>query len=200
MKEINPDNIQRADILLVHTKYSPISWLIRKFTKSYWNHVGLFISKDDQWPKWVIEALGDGVVGRPFEIKYIKVMRDDDGNIVEVKQSKKYDIAIVRVKNITYEQRKQIATKAYQWALEERSYDYILLILGMILHLITYRKWRPAFMNAKYSFICSEVIATAYKKIANVDFGKDTAAGYITPADIGFSCDKNKDIEIIMSN
>ena len=70
---IDPDKIKRGDILLVHTKRSLTSWLIRKFTRSYWNHVGLFVSKDNQWPKWVIEALGEGIVGRPFELKYIKV-------------------------------------------------------------------------------------------------------------------------------
>ena len=50
---IDLDKIKRGDILLVHTKRSLTSWLIRKFTRSYWNHVGLFVSKDDQWPKWV---------------------------------------------------------------------------------------------------------------------------------------------------
>lgn len=61
----------------MHTKFSLTSKIIRRFTNSYWNHVALFISKDEQWPKWVIEAVGGGVVGSPFELKYIKIIRDD---------------------------------------------------------------------------------------------------------------------------
>jgi len=37
VRPIDPDKIERGDILLVHTKRSFISFLIRKFTKSYWN-------------------------------------------------------------------------------------------------------------------------------------------------------------------
>ena len=197
---INPDKIKRGDILLVHTKRSFISWLIRKFTKSYWNHVGLFVSKDNQWPKWVIEALGEGIVGRPFELKYVKVLRGDRGKVLEINPSKKFRVAIVRVKDLTYEQRKQISNKAYQWALEERRYDYLLLIIGMVLHLLTFRILKPSWLNIKTRFICSELIATAFNEIAGITFGKYTASGYVTPADIAREAQTNEKIEIVMSN
>lgn len=197
---IDPDKIKRADILLVHTKHSFISWLIRKFTKSDWNHVGLFISKDDQWPKWVIEALNPGVVGRPFELKYVKVLRDDNGKIIQIDPSKKYRIAIVRVKDLSYEQCKKITTKAYHWALEEKGYDFLLLIVGIVLHLLTFRRWRPQWLNVKNKFICSELIAVVFKKVAGVDFAKHADTGYVTPADIYRSAETQKDIEIVMNN
>jgi hypothetical protein len=199
-KTIDPDKIKRGDILLVHTRRSFISSLIRKFTKSYWNHVGVFVSKDNQWPKWVIEALPGGIVGRPFELKYVKVIRGDRGRVLEIKPSKKFRIAIARAKDLSYDQRKQISNKAYQWALEERGYDFLLLILGMILHLITFRAFKPRWLNIKSRFICSELIATAFYEIANIAFGKHTASGYITPADIGIAAQTNKKLEIVMSN
>ena len=33
--------LKRVDVVLVHTRRSPISWAIRFGTKSYWNHVAL---------------------------------------------------------------------------------------------------------------------------------------------------------------
>lgn len=197
---IEPDKIRRADILLVHARGSLISFFIRKFTRSYWNHVGLFVSKDDHWPKWVIEAVGGGVVGRPFELKYIKVIRDDDGKILSFKHSRRYRIAIVRVKDLNHEQRKQIAARAYQWAIEERRYDYILLIFGMVLHLLSFRKWYPGWLNVKSRFICSELIAEAFKKVAGFEFSRFTAAGYVTPADIGSCALSKEEVEFVMTN
>ena len=197
---IDPDKIKRGDILLVHTKRSLISWLIRKFTKSYWNHVGLFVSKDNQWPKWVIEALGEGIVGRPFELKYVKVIRGNRGKVIEINPSKKFRVAIIRVKDLTYEQRKKICNKAYQWALEERRYDYLLLIIGMVLHLLTFRILKPGWLNIKTRFICSELIATAFNEIAGITFGKYTASGYVTPGDIAKAAYTGEKMEIVMSN
>ena len=199
-KTIDPDKIKRGDILLVHTHRCFISFLIRKFTKSYWNHSGVFASKDDQWPKWVIEALPGGIVGRPFELKYVKVIRGDEGQILEIKPSKKFCIAIVRAKGLSYEQCKQISNKAYQWALEDRGYDFLLLILGMILHLLSFRKFKPRWVNVKTRFICSELIDTAFNEIAGIAFGKHAATGYVTPADIGATAQTNQKIEIVMTN
>ena len=197
---IDPDKIKRGDILLVHTHRSFISFLIRKFTKSYWNHVGVFVSKDDQWPKWVIEALPGGIVGRPFELKYMKVTRGDGGKVLEIKPSKKFHIAVARAKDLNYDQRKQISSTAYQWALEDRGYDFLLLILGMILHLLTFRAFRPGWLNIKSRFICSELIDTAFNEIAGIAFGKYTATGYVTPADIGNAAETSKELEIVMTN
>jgi signal peptidase I len=200
LKTIDPDKIKRGDILLVHTHRSFISFLIRKFTRSYWNHVGVFVSKDDQWPKWVIEALPGGIVGRPFELKYVKAIRGDMGDVIEIKPSKKFNVAIARAKDLSYEQGKHISSKAYQWALEDRGYDFLLLILGMILHLITFRRFRPGWLNIKSRFICSELIDTAFNEIAGITFGKHTATGYVTPADISIAAETKEELEIVMSN
>lgn len=199
-KTIDPDKIKRGDILLVHTHRSFIPFLIRKFTRSYWNHVGVFVSKDDQWPKWVIEALPGGIVGRPFELKYMKIIREDRGEVIKINPSKKFHIAIARAKGLNYEQRKQISSKAYQWAIEDRGYDFLLVIFGMILHLLTFRRFRPGWLNIKSRFICSEMIDTAFNEIAGIAFGKHTATGYVTPADIGIAAETKEELEIVMSN
>lgn len=197
MTVINPDKIRRADILLVHTKGSFISKLIQEFTRSYWNHVALFISKDEQWPKWVIEAIGGGVVGTPFELKYIKVIRDDEGEILELKPSRKFEVAIVRVKNLTYDERRRVSARAYHWAFEERKYDYLLLFLGMVLHLLSFRKFYPKWLNSKNRFVCSELVAEAFYREAGVEFSKFTVGRYVTPADIAFSAERREDMELI---
>ncbi len=194
------DKIERGDILLVHTNGCFISWVIRVFTKSYWDHVGLFVSKKGQWPKWIIEALPEGVVGRPFELKYLKVVRGERGRILKITPSAKYRIAVVRVKNLDHRQRKQITNRAYQWAIEERGYDFILLTLGMLFHLLTFRKISPGWLNIKSRFICSELIGAVFSETAGIAFGKNTASGFITPADIARSAQSRDDIEIIMSN
>lgn len=35
------EQIRRGDIILFYYKYDPIAWLIRTFTKSKWNHIGV---------------------------------------------------------------------------------------------------------------------------------------------------------------
>jgi hypothetical protein len=70
----------------------------------------------------------------------------------------------------------------------------------MILHLLTFRAFKPGWLNIKSRFICSELIATAFNEIAGVSFGKYTASGYVTPADIGQAALDNEKLEIIMSN
>ncbi len=198
---INPDKILRADILLVHTNYSLISKIIRKFSKSYWNHCGLFVSKDDQWPKWIIESVKkQGVVGSPFELKYLKVIRDDDGRMLEIKPSRKYNIAIVRVKGLTYQQRRRVSARAYHWAIEERKYDYLLFILGMIIHLMTFRRFYPKWLRSATRFTCSELIASAFYKEADFKFSKYTECGYVTPADIAKTAKEKDNVEIVMTN
>jgi hypothetical protein len=70
----------------------------------------------------------------------------------------------------------------------------------MILHLLTFRILKPRWLNIKTRFICSELIAIAFNEIAGIAFGKYTASGYVTPADIGKAALDNEKIEIVMSN
>jgi len=197
---INPDQIQQSDILLVHDRQGMMGWLIRKFTRSYWNHAALFVSKDGLWPKWVIEAQPGGVIGSPFELKYTKTIRDDNGQIIETKPAPQFHIAIARAKNLTAQQRKDIATSTYKFALQDTGYDYLLLILGMILHLLTWRRWHPSWLNRKGRFICSELVAAAYTATAAIEFGRHTSSGYVTPGDIAASCAAGGYFEIVMQN
>jgi len=149
----------------------------------------------------MIESIkGQGAVGSLFELKYLKVIRDDNGKILKIKPSKKYEIAIVRVKNLSFEKRKKISARAYHWAIEERKYDYMLLIFGMVLHFLSFRKFYPEWLKAQNKFICSELIAKAFYDIAGVEFSKYTAGGYVTPADIASSAKEKESIEIIMTN
>lgn len=120
--------------------------------------------------------------------------------ILRVKPSKKYEIAVVHVKNLTYEQKKRGSAKAYHWAFEGRKYDYLLLILGMLLHLLTFHYYHPKLLKHKNRFICSKLISDAFYKEAGVEFSKHTPAGYVTPGDIAETAKRKNNVEIVMSN
>lgn len=79
-------NLQSGDILLVHTKGSLLSAIIRKLTKSYWNHSALVLTNFSHLQEYkttiVIEAQDDGVIAH---------------RIGAFLDPKKFDIAIKRV-------------------------------------------------------------------------------------------------------
>lgn len=79
-------NLQSGDILLVHTKRSLLSAIIRKLTKSYWNHSALVLTNFSHLQEYkttiVIEAQDDGVIAH---------------RIGAFLDPKKFDIAIKRV-------------------------------------------------------------------------------------------------------
>ena len=45
-----------------------------------------------------------------------------------------------------------------------------------------------------------ELVATAFAEVAGITFGKYTASGYVTPADIAQEAQTNEKMEIVMSN
>ena len=57
----NPDAFQDADVLLFHAKGNVLSWMIRAFSHSFWNHSGLLYWKPAEGERrgeWmVVEAL-----------------------------------------------------------------------------------------------------------------------------------------------
>ena len=50
------------------------------------------------------------------------------------------------------------------------------------------------------TFEFPELIATAFNEIAGITFGKYTASGYVTPADVAQETQTNEKMEIVMSN
>lgn len=42
-RQIKEKDSKPGDIVLVHTKKSPLAWIIRRFTKSHWNHAALLV-------------------------------------------------------------------------------------------------------------------------------------------------------------
>lgn len=91
--------LQEADIILVHTKKSLLRSLIRKVTKSYWDHVALVLFprnlQKGRYYNQIIEATDpDGI-----EIhKLDKYLRDPD----------KYDVGIKRIPRLDLVTRKRI--------------------------------------------------------------------------------------------
>jgi len=54
--------MRRGDIILVDYRWDPISWYIKKFTNSQWNHTAFIIDN-----KSVIEARGKGIMISPIK-------------------------------------------------------------------------------------------------------------------------------------
>lgn len=53
--------MHKGDLILVHGRYDAVSWLIRLFTKSYWNHVGIFVDQ-----KHILEVRGRRIALSPL--------------------------------------------------------------------------------------------------------------------------------------
>jgi len=84
------EHLQSGDIILVHTKNSLIGSIIRKATRSYWNHTALVLTNFSHLPEYkttiVIEAQDEGVVAH---------------RIGAFLDPNKYDIAIKRVPHLS---------------------------------------------------------------------------------------------------
>ena len=74
--------MKKGDIILVHSRFDPVAWLIRKATHSYWNHVAICIDNNN-----LLE-----VRGRCISISSCRKYIYND---------KFYDYKIVRLKNIS---------------------------------------------------------------------------------------------------
>jgi len=141
-------DLQTGDIILLHTRFRFLSWLIRKGTKSYWNHVAIVLTTFEDLPGYhsvlVAEAASDGI-----EIHRIYKFLDNSS----------YDIGIKRVSGLTKSERDNLT--GYILSHIDTPYDYRRLA-GLFFAFITGRLDRVmTWINPK-SFICSSFIQKAF--------------------------------------
>ncbi len=184
MKEFDKIVIQAGDVLLVHTRYSFISYLIRKITDSHWNHAALFVNEFHD----VIEATSQGVVV----------------NHIEAYLNSNFELKLVRFKEEAFKDKEEynkaikIATnRAY--SLLGKEYDFFALVglyvkytfrgLAKILRLDKLN----IFQN-RYKFFCSELVCACYiytssivKNLFAGDKHPKQKCDTITPKDMGKS-------------
>jgi hypothetical protein len=158
-----PIDIQRGDILLVHSRFSLAGWLIRKITKSYWNHVAWAVSRDT-----VIESLSSGVRLSPAS-KY----RCDDPSRVKVLR--------IYPDHITAEHLDMALTLAATH-LGDR-YDYPKILRLLVLMAMGVRR-TVELGDWPHRFICSELVAGPLDKVAKFRFVDDVPVENIVPKDI----------------
>jgi hypothetical protein len=141
------DNLQRVDVILVHQKHDLVSWLIRAFTHSYWNHVALvYLIQGEYKAAYIIESTGGGVQIHNFE-KYL---------------DKKYDIAVKRLEAEWFNEDLQKRVRGLALEKIDAAYDYHGLF-DIAYHIITRTKrvGHLIWPSVK-SFICSGIVQAAY--------------------------------------
>jgi uncharacterized protein YycO len=153
--------IREGDIILSHGN-SFISWAIRVFTQSYWNHATMYIGNE-----LIIEA---------------------NEKCVEILPLKKYenkDIYVYTNKSLTNKERKTIVNGVLKY--NGTVYDYKQLF-QFIWYFLTLQRnnGKRKMMGNRNRFVCSELVAKPY-----YDIGKPIIKGLryweITPADIDLS-------------
>ena len=155
--------IKRGDFILVHTPRSIICWLIRKITRSHWNHVAWVTT-----PITILEAQGDGGVQQSNIEKYdlddpnlTKVLRINDGILTP----RQIDRAIARAS-----------------LSEGRPYDYGLILRLLWLYITGSRKTK-AIGDWDNEWICSELIAKPLWNATRFRIRDDVPVNNIVPED-----------------
>jgi hypothetical protein len=147
--------LQAADIVFVHTKKSLLRFLIRKVTKSYWDHVALVLFPRDiqkgRYYNQVIEAVDPGGVEIHKLDKYLK-------------NPEKYDIGIKRLSTIGVETRKRIT--AFMLMNVDAPY-YKLSFFRFVLASIS-RTFSENLLG-RQRFCCSGFVQRAFYEAANWD-------------------------------
>jgi hypothetical protein len=186
--------LKDGDIILFHTGgFSPISFLIRQMSESYWNHTGMIVIEDKVY---VIEAIN-------------KVAKTDLDKYLD---NKVYDFKVVRLKKEVFKDEEEYNTAIIVAIVRIKSligkrYDYLamtwLFLMGSIVMLFRklekYIKWNP--FQQRSDFFCSELICSVYYKVSSkFDYlfqGKTRqACDTTTPKDIG----KSDNVEYITGN
>lgn len=162
---INKELLKDGDIILFHTNgFSLISIAIRTLTKSFFNHVGMYV-EDIYKNGFVIEALGGGVVKTPIE-KYLS--------------EKNHILRVVRVKEEAFEDkieyqrglttaisriRAKVGSKYDWWAIVWLAFKY----LGKG----SYKKAREYVpignpLQKREKFFCSELVCEVWYNLSKL--------------------------------
>ena len=156
-------NIERGDILLIHSRFNLVGWLIRKITKSYWNHVAWAVSHDI-----VIESISSGVQLSPItkykyeDPKYVRVLRFYPDHITREQIDMSLALATTHLGD---------------------KYDFPKVLQLLWLMLIGMRR-ELDLKDIDSRFICSELVAEPLFKVAKFQFVDDVPYENIIPKDI----------------
>lgn len=148
--------LQVADIIFVRKKGAFSSWLIRKFTKSYWSHVALVFAVPNKKLLFnnylIVESNRSGLEVHRIQ-KYTKKLDY-------------YDIGVKRVPNIDKETRKRVI--AFMLNNVDKRYD-LTRILGYLLKgfEMDLTKGILRFLVNKQDFVCSTFIQQAFYQAMN---------------------------------
>jgi len=156
----------KGTLILVRNK-GIVSYLIRKLTNSYWNHVGIIENEDT-----VIEStFGRGVA------------RTDLIDFLNDSKAKKLEFALYKIKDITEEQADTMVKFISQRVGHKYDFFQFISLFFMLILKIT-RRSEPMDYTSKW--LCSELIAEcAYQ--AGIKFHKNIDPDNITPGDIASS-------------
>jgi len=159
--------LKQGDILLVHSKFDPIAWIIHYFTKSYWNHVA-----------WAIDA------------HYLIEMKATNINVCSIRKylNWKYDVKLIRLKNVTKDEFKEAIKYIKQFKIKRSYFTYLKLLLKLLC------SDKNKFICG---FTCSSFIARALEEVNYYFIPSNKKWIYlITPEDIANSKSKNITYEL----
>jgi hypothetical protein len=153
--------MNQFDILLIHTKYCPISWLIRKYTHSEWNHCVFILNS-----KEIMDCKSTGLKIRPLK-SYL---------------SKFYKVKLLRLDGLTEKDKLKIsAYMALIISISQTKHltksNYFKFLKTLFLILINHEGTFPTFTCSSFISTCLELGAGFY-----IDIAKYTPN--ITPEDI----------------
>lgn len=103
--------MKKGDILLVRSKLDPVAWLIRKVTKSHWNHVAWAVDTH-----FLIEARGRAIDKCSIK-KYLNW---------------RYEVKLIRLKKVTKDQFKEGIEYVSQFQGKRKYLSYLKTILRMM--------------------------------------------------------------------
>lgn len=157
--------MRKGNLILVR-HYNFMSSLIRKITKSEFNHIGIFVDEEN-----IVEVKFGGVAKTPFS------------EFQKLKEENKLDFAIYKIKDIEDEQIEIMITLANTEI--GAKYDFAQFIsIGLMLLTGCTRRIEP--FDNSHRWICSELVADgAY--FAGIRFYENIDPDNMSPGDIAKS-------------
>jgi hypothetical protein len=111
--------MRQGDLLLIRHQYDPLGWLIRKVTKSEWNHIAWAMNSH-----WLIESKGTGIVM---------------SSIRKFQNKRLYKIKLIRIKDLSKSKIKKVSEILYR---RRCRWNYFTFLLTYLLT-ICGSKYRP---------------------------------------------------------
>lgn len=141
-------SLQTGDIILLRTKFHPLSWFIRTMSKSYWNHTAIVLTTFELLPGYqsvlVAEALDHGI-----EIHRIQKFFDNGT----------YDIGVKRFPRLTQEDRYNIM--GYVLSQVDTPYAWRRLS-GALFSILLGRFYRAATYIDRRTYTCSNFVQKTF--------------------------------------